>query len=151
MVAGNFKERLKKMMYSYMVWIRENYPDTKAAYGMCVTAAKAMVEAFPELRTERGWALCPHPWGQREHMWCVAPDGGIVDPTAIQFAPEGILGYKVYTEGDEVRLGPCANCGADIMGQPEDARPTVCGLECHKEFTAYLMDESYRLSRACDP
>lgn len=105
--------------------------------GRCQEAAAEMAAAFDDLRLVRGHVHCPEPRGKRGHWWCADCDGNIVDPTAAQFT-EGIFEYEEWTEGDEVRLGTCMDCGASIWGSAPRGHVTFCSPECETRCAAYL-------------
>lgn len=114
----------------YVAWIAQHYPTFESAYGQCARATQSMVVVFPELRR-----VCGHFYdlriGEREHWWCVAPDGTIVDPTLIQF-PSGRLGAYVELDPNEPRpTGKCPNCGEYIY----DGR--YVHERCEAEYVAY--------------
>jgi hypothetical protein len=120
---------------TYAEWIAARYPDTASARACCAEATRKLVAAFPELRRVRGHYVCPL-WGPREHWWCVAPDGSVVDPTQAQFPTRG--GFE-YEERDETRpepTGRCHNCGEYCYG----GRTDTCSAACHETYRAYLMD-----------
>lgn len=121
-------------MKQYDDWIKANYPTRLEAVGMCQSASRKMVEAFPELTRVPGWL------DGRDHVWCVTPDGHIVDPTRAQY---GLIGeYVAWKPGDEVCVGKCMNCGMDIhrcVDSLEGAREILCSDECCADYAAYLM------------
>jgi hypothetical protein len=119
----------------YAEWIK-TWLTSNRAYGNCARATEEMVKAFPELRRVPGFVFDGR-WGQREHWWCVAPDGTIVDPTASQFPV--LFNYREYKEGDEVRVGKCMDCGDDLYGQPGGER-YFCDSRCEERYRAYLAD-----------
>ena len=106
----------------YQRWIDENAPkDARTARGRCGVETRAMCAAFPELRAAGGYY-----YGATErpsqHWWCIAPDGTIVDPTAIQFvdptaiqfADRGAGCYEELAPEDHPR-GKCMNCGNETF------------------------------------
>lgn len=119
-------------MKQYDEWIKTNYPTRLEAVGMCLTATRRMVEAFPELRRVPGWV------DGQDHVWCVTPDGSIVDPTRAQY---GLVGeYVAWEPGDEVCVGKCMNCGDMIyrhVDTLEGPRVTLCSDECYASYAAY--------------
>ena len=116
----------------YADWIAENYPDYESTYGQCIQATKSMTKAFPELRTAKGF-LFDAQWGRRQHMWCVAQDGSIVDPTKKQFPCP--VEYDEVLPGDESRIptGVRMDCGDDVYNGD-----TFCSEECEMATRAYL-------------
>lgn len=128
---------------SYAEWIaayHKRLGGPEWTYGRCREAAEEMKAAFPELEVKWGHVYCPPPWGTRGHWWLVDPKGTIVDPTAAQFS-DGIHAYEEWVEGDDVRLGSCYNCGAEIWGPPDNGHPIACSPECHDSYVAYLNEE----------
>lgn len=119
---------------AYAAWIAANCPDP---YGRCAEYTAAMVAAFPELTLVRGHYYCPA-WGEREHWWCVAACGMIVDPTATQFPSRGpgvFAAQGVYVPWDESQKEPtglCPNCGGYIYDGG-----AVCSDECGVAYVAY--------------
>jgi hypothetical protein len=112
-------------------------------YGACTTATQKMVETFPELKRVAGFA------NGREHFWCVAQDGQIVDPTVKQLfrneAEYRMLGgsdaveYRPFQPGDQVRVGRCMNCGEPLYAAVENlddpkAHRSVCNDQCESEL-----------------
>jgi len=121
------------MIPTYQAWIDENVPET---YGKCADVTTAMVEAFDELRRVRGHHYDPI-WGEREHWWCVAPDGTIVDPTAAQFPNNGLGPYSEIDEATHQEpTGMCPNCGDYIFDGGQ-----CCSQSCHNQFVASLMGD----------
>lgn len=117
----------------YMQWILAHYPTQESAYGHCANAVKDMAAAFPELHPVRGHYYCMA-WGERAHWWLIAPDGRIVDPTAMQFPSCGHGVYEPWSEGAEEPSGKCPNCGGYVYGGG-----TVCSDSCAREYAAYVM------------
>lgn len=130
---------------SYDDWIATWVSQRPFIRGLCGSATKAMAQVFPELEIVAGWVNFRG--GRSEHFWCVAPDGSIVDPTASQFSGE--LEYQPFAPGDEVRVGKCLNCGAEIYASVErldDASQarSVCSSECASELEAGLSPDAYQ-------
>ena len=120
----------------YSEWIQLHGPTSDAAYGKCRQVSHAMVAAFPELRIAYGNYYCPI-WGERWHMWLVAPDGEIIDPTIQQFpSPHG--SYVELSE-KELPVGRCAQCGK-LYYERYDG--TVCGASCGIAFLESLQVEN---------
>lgn len=121
----------------YVAWIREHGLGCGApqesvlanAYGKCASVTLAMASAFPELRRARGFYHCDR-WGRRQHWWCVAPDGTVVDPTAEQFPSMGLGEYDEVKDGEEDRIpvGKCMNCGEELYAHDESTY--VCSDYC---------------------
>ena len=122
----------------YQRWIDENAPkDARTARGRCGVETRAMCAAFPELRAAGGYyyGAMEHP---SQHWWCVAPDGTIVDPTAIQFLDRGAGCYDEIPPEDHPR-GKCMDCGdmtfdRESGGAPNAHVPTFCGAACCRDF-----------------
>jgi hypothetical protein len=136
-----FEEEVKITQDAYRSWIKQ-YEDRCGGpahtLGKCKAAVGEMATAFPELTVVRGHVRCPEPWGKRAHWWLTCPAGEIVDPTASQFT-DGILDYEPFKEGDQVRLGPCLDCGESIWGQPDEySSHMFCNDTCKKRYAAYL-------------
>ena len=124
---------------AYDRWIRENV-DPDVTLGRCRYFAERMARVFPELVIVRGHAWVPG-WGKRGHCWLTAPGGAIVEPTASQFP--GIAAYEPWQPGDEVMVGCCMDCGAEIwiavqsLDEPAP-RPTFCSEACEEATRRYL-------------
>lgn len=113
------------MKDKYAIWILDRIADST---GKCAERTEEIVSAFPELKRVRGHYICPQ-WGEREHWWCVAPDGEIVDPTAFQFPSKGILGeYREHIEGSPEPTGKCHNCGGYCFNGD-----WFCSEKCERE------------------
>ena len=117
------------MKTEYAEWILRNIDGD--GYGQCSKATLAMVEDFPELQRIRGHYYCLA-WGERAHWWCVAPDGSIVDPTAMQFPSKGTGEYEPWIEGTKEPTGMCPECG----GYCYDGE-TFCSENCGIAYVAY--------------
>lgn len=103
----------------------------QSVYGQCEYICKKMVAKFPELLLIKGY-YWDSMWGRREHLWIGAPDGTILDPTAIQFPSKGSGHYEPLTDGDPRPTGKCPHCGEycyDNEAVHED---------CSDAFLAYL-------------
>ncbi len=133
LLANIAKTHYQKWIEDYLAGLA--FPG--ACLGRCQEAVQEMAVAFPELRVVRGHVYCAAPWGKRAHWWCETDYGQIVDPTAAQFSVE-IFEYEEYTEGAEVRIGRCMNCGEEIWGKPEKAPQQFCGSECHDGLAAEM-------------
>lgn len=120
-------------MTQYHEWIARNYPTQESAYGRCDDATVLMKQAFPDLVRVRGH-FYDAAWGQRSHWWLMAPDGSIVDPTAVQFPSGGRGVYEPWIEGDAEPTGKCPNCGEYVYDGG-----TVCSDACGNDYAAYLM------------
>lgn len=99
-------------------------------YGRCREVTDRMVQQFPELRQVRGYYHCPI-WGEREHWWCVDPNGKVVDPTFAQFPSKGIGEYVEY-HGPEA-TGMCPECG----GYCFDGN-YFCSEPCKTSYMEYI-------------
>ena len=97
------------MKPEYVEWIAAH----PGGYGLCVWRSAQMREAFPELKEVRGFA------NNREHVWLVAPEGEIVDPTEEQFEWRPV-NYQPFKPGDTVRVGKCRECGFAIFAEVGD-------------------------------
>lgn len=117
------------MSEEYAEWITENVKD---CLGMCSTWTAKLMYEFPELTRVRGHYLC-WGWGEREHWWCVAPDGSIVDPTAAQFPSKGHGEYVPLPENAPEPTGMCPDCGEYVY----DGN-TFCSTACERNTIAYL-------------
>lgn len=112
----------------YAAWVAANVKDP---LGRCAETTLAMCTAFPELTRVRGHYLCGF-WGPREHWWCTAPDGGVVDPTAAQFPSRGLGRYEPWVEGTPEPTGKCPNCGGECYDNKY-----CCSAECDSAYAAY--------------
>lgn len=63
----------------YNTWINENYPTLESCKNRCNEAVSNMVNTFPELQVQVGFA------NGVLHCWTIDNMGQIVDPTAKQF------------------------------------------------------------------
>jgi hypothetical protein len=123
---------------TYSEWI-ENYVSAQPnrfVRGMCMDATQKMAEAFPELRRECGFVTVLHPNGvhEEQHWWCVTPDGGIVDPTAVQFLQ--VFTYEAVDPANPSRpipTGTCADCGENTFNGA-----SFCSSVCEGATVAYL-------------
>lgn len=121
----------------YRKWIEE-YSSSNAGKirGLCFSASQKMVQEFPELKQERGYAIVPNvvcgDWSE-PHWWCVAPDGQIYDPTASQFVD--IIRYEPYSEEVHGPLptGKCYDCGTLLYDSKN-----FCDERCEASTRAYL-------------
>lgn len=116
-------------MSKYAQWIDDYQGEV---CGMCASLSQQMVDAFPELKRVRGHYIDPL-WGPREHWWCVAPDGSIVDPTASQFPTKGGGTYVPHVEGSPEPTGKCLDCGGYCFNGD-----TFCSPECERSTRSYL-------------
>ena len=107
--------------------------DAEVVRGMCQEFSTKLAKEFQELTIQRGYC------NGNEHWWTVTPSGEVVDATAIQFG-KGPYKYRVVDlETEEIRVGCCANCGADIFGLAKNGRKMLCSKECEADYTAYVM------------
>lgn len=116
---------------SYSDWIA-GYRAKGPTLGMCSSATKEMLGAFPELTRVRGWVHDAFV-GRREHWWLTAPDGSVVDPTVDQFP--GVYEYEPLDEANPppLRSGSCMDCGASVFDGA-----TFCDAECEAATAEYL-------------
>lgn len=133
-------------MERYRAWVSRHVEGD--GYGHCTTVVPAMIEAFPELTMRRGFFHDAF-WGRRQHMWAVAPDGTIVDPTGLQhptgslFALPGSFEASLYEAipDDELEAripsGVCLQCGDDVYGGA-----TFCGTNCAKTTARRFNDST---------
>lgn len=115
----------------YASWITDYISRQRGnIVGMCRIACEDMRNEFPELVLTAGFVV---PGG--EHFWLTAPDGSVVDPTALQFTR--IEEYRPFKPGDEVQVGRCMNCGWEIYRSVQTLdgpRLSVCSDECNDEL-----------------
>jgi hypothetical protein len=125
------------MKPEYRTWVRRNYPNPESAELQCVVAARRMVAAFPELREVRGFVKVNEPYDcpptSTTHVWCVSPDGEIVDPTVHQY-PFGVCDYLPFDPNRVPTCRPCPNCSEPAY---QDTAP-LCSPKCRAEYEAYL-------------
>lgn len=122
---------------THQEWI-EDWLSKNHALGRCEEASKEMAAAFDDLTIVKGHVYCA--WGKRGHWWLTTSDGTIVDPTASQFV--ALFSYEIWKPGDEIRIGKCMNCGAEIWESVQsidrDYRKELCGEFCAREFEEYM-------------
>lgn len=122
---------------SYDEWIDAYVARTPIVRGSCGSATREMNEAFPELHRVTGFVTTM--MGETsEHFWLETSDGDVVDPTASQFRG-GVLEYRAFQPGDEVRVSRCMQCGDDIyacLASLDDVptRRSMCSDECEAAF-----------------
>lgn len=127
---------------TYADWIKSYVASVNGhTLGKCGAAVASMLLEFPELREACGFAHCA--WGPRQHWWCVAPDGTIVDPTVSQFPFSQVFEYEeldLKNPLNEARVptGPCYWCGNDCFPPWE----SVCSQECNDKALADLNSAS---------
>lgn len=104
--------------------------------GLCQDAVTEMRLAFPELRKASGFAHTA--WGEDQHVWCVTPDGLIVDPTAAQYPFVDYEELDLNNADDVARIptGRCMECG----GPYYKGRSYTCSDACEASLA-----ESYSL------
>jgi hypothetical protein len=124
-------------MAEYQAWIDKYYPTQQIAYGKCAEATLEMCATFPELTRRRGHYLCIV-WGEREHWWCEAPDGTIVDPTRRQFPSQSGHAYRPWDESQPEPTGMCPNCG-DLCYDGG----YLCSRKCEVQYAAYCSGGSH--------
>jgi hypothetical protein len=115
------------MTEQYAAWIAANVADPRRT---CRETTLAMAAAFPELRRVRGH-YCHGLIGEAPHWWLVAPDGSIVDPTAVQFPAGGT--YVEHDESQPEPTGRCLECGDYTYD-----RRLFCSAECHNAAAAAM-------------
>lgn len=142
------------MNMKYRDWIDRYISDRNGDVRyQCGTATELMLKAFPELRRAVGYLVdarqgltdadfksesghANYPVGGPAHVWCVASDNTIVDPTGVQFGiPTEHLQYFEHDDAKHGILpkGKCPNCGCFRYGT------NVCDdLECAEDFSRYL-------------
>jgi hypothetical protein len=120
----------------YQSYIKERWVSNLG--GKCAEATIDMVAKFPELKRVRGHYYCPF-WGERQHWWCIAPDGTIVDPTVSQFPSLGSGKYVEWSEGEEEPVGRCVNCSKEVlMSKNSNVGPEFCSMSCADSYIKYL-------------
>lgn len=117
--------------------------DREVAYTECYGFSKALVDAFPELRMERGFYVCKDAWGDEhptEHWWTVDAEGTIIDPSKVQFGNQDGR-YSRYDDHEfPARIGACPNCGGDIY--EGEGVGGLCSEECCVSYEAYVTREA---------
>lgn len=131
----------------YAAWIADYRARVGGVLGRCSSATSEMVAAFPELTRVGGWVLTGF-GAELEHFWCVTADGEVVDPTATQFqdmGQGGVIDYRAFEPGDEVRVGRCMDCGADIYRRVSaldgGGRASFCDEACELAFIRWQEGE----------
>lgn len=115
----------------YGQWIK-NYKGE--IFRRCVEVTAEMRAQFPELRVAKGLVTIVENCKDYQHQWLVAPDGGIIDPTARQWL--GIIDYKEIGDNDPKPIGKCLNCGEYVF---ENMFSSIfCGDRCAKEAAAFV-------------
>jgi hypothetical protein len=123
------------MNAKYTAWIA-SYVERQQGFvlGACRRASDEIRAEFPELCEVRGHVFCV--WGKRGHVWCIDPDGNIVDPTRVQFP--GPIEYEPWKPGDVVCVGRCMNCGDEIWSSVPDLETVqterVCSDACDDDL-----------------
>lgn len=143
------------MRPQYEAWILNYLADLKVqgqpVRAQCQNATELMQKTFPELIRVPGQAIWSSDGDEgTEHWWCVDPETNeVIDPTVSQFLRTPGR-YKAWAPGDEVRVGACMNCGADIylhcyvLGKippKEELPPGVSGSSCSLECYNQLCEE----------
>jgi len=125
-------------MDKYQTWIDKYIACTPLIRGECAEAVQEMVKAFPELTAVAGFVETFDYDEEREHHWCKDSKGVIHDPTESQYTI--IVNYREYNEGDDVRLGPCPNCGVSVWGKPESriSDYNFCSDGCSEAFRVHV-------------
>lgn len=122
---------------TYAEWIKQHYPTSREALGKCKEASHAMKAAFPELRVTNGFVHGPG-FSDAMHWWCVATDGSIVDPTAIQYG--GPILHEEIDDSHPARnfsQARCMNCGERYYATPE-LDGVMHTKACEREFEEYM-------------
>lgn len=118
----------------YQRWIDKHVPGN--CIGKCLTKAKAMARAFPELRVVGVQSSISG------HAWCVSKSGKIVDPTAHQFRKYNY--NRKPLELADFPLGKCHWCGETIWKDTQGVRDYVDKDEVvgpHVECTRAMQEE----------
>ncbi len=63
--------------------------------GKCLEMSEELCRQDSTLRLIRGYYHCPI-WGKQAHWWTARPNGGIVDPTVLQFPSAGLGLYEEF-------------------------------------------------------
>jgi hypothetical protein len=124
----------------YATWIAERYATWEQAHQCCMSATKAMVESFPELKRVRGYRI---PGG--EHWWCETADGSIVDPTEAQFKC-GEAEFFALDESQPQPSGYCAWCRLSYV-----YNTTYCSDECREAHDDDRSQDLYEMGMRPDP
>lgn len=127
-----------RLMRRYRKWVKA-WLAKNNEFGACARAVGEMIAAFPELKLVRGHVMCD--WGKRAHHWAVAPNGKIIDPTKSQF--NAVFSYEPWESGDEVQIGSCMDCGAEIWVNVDTLdvsplRQEFCDDDCKARTVQYL-------------
>lgn len=118
----------------YQKWIDTHVPNK--CIGMCLTKAKAMAKAFPELKV-----VGVQDWTSG-HAWCVSKRGKVVDPTAHQF--RGYHYNRHPLDLDDFPIGKCHWCGETIWKDTPGVRAHVDNYETvgpHVECARAMREE----------
>ena len=116
---------------NYWQWIANHQPTDPR--GQCANVTQAMAEAFPELRRVRGHYVCPLE-GRRPHWWMETASGEVIDPTAAQFASNGIGEYEEHTGAEPT--GHCLNCGAMLF-----TGELFCDRQCAEDCVEWMRQQ----------
>jgi hypothetical protein len=133
------QEKIFNMLKSleYKLWVKQHYPNAKAATGQCHQAAKAMVKEFPELRLARGFVSTPD--AELTHWWCVDQEGDVIDPTRHQFPL--VFWYTEISDDHPLAKYPmkkCMNCGEMYLQSEGHSYDPACDEYCFKELNESL-------------
>ncbi len=109
----------------------------ETAYGACERVCRAMKDKFNELELIRGHYYCTN-WGRREHWWLKAPDGEMLDPTAIQFPSKGFGDYEELAKDTPEPTGKCPNCGEYCYNNEQ------VHSECYDAFVRSLHESPFQ-------
>jgi len=95
--------------FDYQAWIEEKVPGNgRDCIGSCGTFAREMAKVFPELKVVGACGI----FGEG-HIWCVTPEGKVVDPTAHQFQKPYIYEKEPLEEAEFPER--CELCGGVIL------------------------------------
>jgi hypothetical protein len=75
-----------------ITWIQSNYPSKESATNKCNEAVRGMVQRFPDLIVQVGFANGVY------HCWCRNEGGLIYDPTYRQFDDSAEINYELVAE-----------------------------------------------------
>ena len=123
----------------YQTWIDAYLARVGDPRGTCKVACREMLVRFPELKRVPGHVYCTS--GKHGHVWLETKSGDIIDPTASQF-PE-IFRYEPWKPGDEICVGFCISCGAEIWKPVTDLSEDnvdfqPCSEECFQKLKAEI-------------
>lgn len=126
---------------TYEEWIevfRKVYGDGES---LCWYATEDMQRAFPELTRVYGsvtYALDEDSVYHDHHVWCVAPDGTVVDPTGGQYEGE-LLERRVLSTNPEYQRVYCVDCLANTF----DFEPFESGLHMFESLRSAKIGDMF--------